>query len=413
MTAARNGRSAAPSAGASSPTASAAVQNSPAPAPASREETPQPAASVADPAPVLPGTTTPEPASAPNAEAQEPAADPNGTAETPTAPEAGAALALLEDPDSEPAGPDAGKGPDARTVDGWVRQLDELLKTGDHPKAIRELQKRLHAVVDQRDMERNARLEAERRAEERTTEPQATAPVAQGHPVLAPLDQQIQETRNAVTLVEQYLDAVATAQREGTDVPRHITLANGEPWADPKGRPIEVDPEKARHWRRQYEERISDLKMDRKAAEQELVREHRAATQQAMGAALVHYPWLANKSAPEFADAQALLRERPGLKQNADWPVIVGDYISGKRAREAAAAKAKLPVKAPPMTRPKGGNIPPTVGTQPGAAAAMNGEGRATVQKQVQEARERYRKTGSVKDRAELSRLERQQQSAA
>lgn len=417
MTKARSRQAPAPSAAPNTTPAPAAAQNSPAPVPASREETPQPGASAATPAPVLPVTTAPEPASAPTPE-DGAAADPTNattpdTADsdpTETPGDDSAALALLDGTGAETATEEPLAG---ETNEQWLQRLDEMLQRGEVPGVNKELLKRVHQTTERFKAAEAARLDAERRLAERATEPSERPDVTSGHPALDQLDAQIHQALGSIDIMDSFQDAVARAQATGDEVPRHITLANGQVWSDPQGKAIEVTPEQARKWKRQYELQLSQLNSRRETTAVQLEAEHRATERQSLTAAMTAYPWLKNAKAPEYQALQTLLRTNPGLKARSDWPEVAADYIAGKLARLARTGKPALTATAPAMQKPRGSTTPPPVGAQPGAAvSAAAGNERNTLQKQVQDARERYRKTGSVKDRALLDALKRQQLSA-
>jgi hypothetical protein len=306
---------------------------------------------------------------------------------------------------------------EAQSTEAWLRELDGLIRT-DTPKAIKELTKRLHSVVDQRDSERQARLAIERQVAERTAAnaDSTQAPAAQqasngSHPALAAIDSQIQQTLSSLELADRHMEAVQAAQASGAEVPQHLTLANGQLWMDRAGKPVVVTPEQIRSYARQYQMQLSQLNARRETTLSSLHQQARAAEQESLRTAQQAYPWLGNRTAPEYQEAVALLRQRPGLRNDPQWPVIVGDYIAGKRAREAAMRKPLLTPQAAPMAKPRSNAAPPAVVTQPASVPASARPG--TEQKAINEARERYHKTGSVRDRAALNALERRQRSAA
>lgn len=316
-------------------------------------------------------------------------------------------------------GGEDGSATDAQ-VETWLTQLDELLQTGEHPKAIRELQKRLHAVVDQRDTERNARLEAERRLAQRqevgADDPegsvQAPGPM-EGHPAVRQLDGQIQNTLGTIEMVERYVDAVEDATSRQEDPPQHITLANGKPWTNAAGVPVVVTVSQAREWLRQYERQLTQLQVRRETTLSQLSVDRRTTEKQTMASAVTVYPWMAKKDSAEFIEARALLHQRPGLRNDPQWPLIVGDYITGKRLRESRSANGNngtgLAPKAPPLQKPRSTAPPPPVAGQRTAAApaaAADGE-------ELDKAREEYRKSPTLKNRAKIFALQRQQRNAA
>lgn len=310
-------------------------------------------------------------------------------------------LALLEDLNG-------GAASDSDGAAAWLRELDEVLASGDQPKAIKALQKRLHSLVDQRDTERNARLEAERRLADRSQATEQTAPTQDGlngHPAVATIDQQIDQTLSTLELVERHLEAVSQARAEGVDVPQFITLANGQQWVDGQGRPVAVTPERAKQWLRQYENQLSQLNARRETTLVNLQQSLQATVQKNLTDAVRHYPWMKDKASAEYAEATTLLNQRPGLRMDPQWPLIVGDYIAGKRLRESAGLHAT----APAMTRPKSKATPPPAPAQ----RAANPPAGNDLDQQIQSARQTYQGDPTPKNRAKLFALQRQQRKAA
>jgi hypothetical protein len=124
------------------------------------------------------------------------------------------------------------------------------------------------------------------------------------------------------------------------------------------------------------------------------------------------YPWQWDAKSPEFTLAKQVLDERPGLKQDPAWQLVLGRYVTGMVAEQKLARSAALPLTAAPMKKPSGGRTPPPVVTTP-AAAPPQISGDSAVETQIQTARDQYRKTGSVKDKARLDQLVRSLRRAA
>lgn len=91
------------------------------------------------------------------------------------------------------------------------------------------------------------------------------------------------------------------------------------------------------------------------------------------------FPWLENKTSPEYQEAQKVLQTIPDLKQRTPLhKLVLGIYVLGLKefnklnapaAPSGVATKPKVPVKAPPKT-PAAGAAAPAVARGNGTAAA-------------------------------------------
>lgn len=71
------------------------------------------------------------------------------------------------------------------------------------------------------------------------------------------------------------------------------------------------------------------------------------------------YPWWKDKTAKERQIAEQFLQTFPHIKRFPDYKMVIGDYIRGVKAREAAVRGQKPVVKAP--VQPRSSGIAPTV----------------------------------------------------
>lgn len=71
------------------------------------------------------------------------------------------------------------------------------------------------------------------------------------------------------------------------------------------------------------------------------------------------YPWWKDKTAKERQIAEQFLQAFPHIKKFPDYKMVIGDYIRGVKAREAAVKGQKPVVKAP--VQPRSSGIAPTV----------------------------------------------------
>lgn len=71
------------------------------------------------------------------------------------------------------------------------------------------------------------------------------------------------------------------------------------------------------------------------------------------------YPWWNDKTAKERQIAEQFVNTFPAIKKFPDYKMVIGDYIRGVKAREAAVKGQKPVVKAP--VQPRSSGIAPTV----------------------------------------------------
>lgn len=278
--------------------------------------------------------------------------------------------------------------------------LAEVLADGRLPDGQRRLVQRIHQLVDQRDAERNLRIELERNAP--PAQPPAdpagagaeAAPVAQpAESVLQQLDRQTAELRSAI--------AWARANPDGG------TLRNAQ------GQPVEVDAAGVAAYAAQWNEELTRTIVQREtqamqveAAAAEAHRQGVVRYQAAEAEARTAYPWLAQAASPEYAEARVVIRENPGITALPDWPLMVGDMVTRRMMRKKAGAAAP-PIVAPPLTRPRAVAVPtPVVTTATPAAPRLSPS-----QQRIQEVEQRIADRGgsvTVKDRQELNRLRRE-----
>jgi hypothetical protein len=75
--------------------------------------------------------------------------------------------------------------------------------------------------------------------------------------------------------------------------------------------------------------------------------------------AVKEYPWWKDKTAKERQIAEQFLTAFPQIKKFPDYKMVIGDYIRGVRAREAAVKGQKTVVRAP--VQPRSNGVAPTV----------------------------------------------------
>jgi hypothetical protein len=110
------------------------------------------------------------------------------------------------------------------------------------------------------------------------------------------------------------------------------------------------------------------------------------------------YPWWKDRTSADYQAAQDVLRNAPHLMQHADYQVLVGDFLEGRKARLAREAAAKAPAKPKPAvaaTKPV-----PKQPSKPAAAPSKVDE----AAKVAAQRKRQFATTGSVSDLASLLR---------
>jgi hypothetical protein len=169
---------------------------------------------------------------------------------------------------------------------------------------------------------------------------------------------------------------------------------------DSNGKPVLYEAADIRRMKRQMEGRRSEVLAERVGLTRYLKAEQgrqfevfkKEATSNFEKATVV-YPWLKNEESAEFQEAKALLDKLPYLAQHPDLGHVLGDYLAGKRVREA---KLKAAVK------PAGGagNPAPTKLVTRGGSVAPRVEAGGGQSKIVKAAEDQFQKSGSVHDLA-------------
>lgn len=350
-------------------------------APPQSEPSPNPEVPPAEPTPAAARVPAATPTGAePVSPAEPPVNEPSPEPE----PETKAELADLS-VSEVPAVPETETDPAKSSLPPELADALALAK-GDGKKGVADLLGRVHKLVDQRDTERNARLSAEEKAakleaelaqarEAKPAEPSALAPGQ--HPEVAKVTKQIAN-------VDHWLNE-CEANPDGLKVP------------DGQGGEIELDAAGVRSARQALERQRQELIAEKVQVSHRVKETFQRDYETSHATAVKAYPEIFKKDSPEAQLGEQLLKAVPGLKQWPDYELVIGRYINGcklelartKSASSGPARKAPAPVE-PPLV--------PTERSGAGNVARPNG-----VSKAVQEAEDRYRKSGRTSDLAKLN----------
>lgn len=248
----------------------------------------------------------------------------------------------------------------------------ELAK-GDGKKGVADLLKRVHKLVDERDTNRNARLEAEERTrqleaqlEEQQTKPAADPAPSASHPAIAAVNQQLAEVNGFLQLFR--------------DNPQGVEIDDGE------GGKTYLDADTIAEHAENLRNRKTELLTERTVLTERVKEAFQEAHAKAHAVAVKKFPWLANPKDPQTQRMERILKVVPEVKRFPDYELVIGYYFKGLASDQAAKPKPTL------------GREPTKVLTEAPSAAAGAGDAKSAAQREVKAAEEQFRKTGKADD---------------
>jgi hypothetical protein len=252
-------------------------------------------------------------------------------------------------------------------------------------KSQAKIVRRIHELADQRDRERNARLEAERQRDQ-ALEQAAQAGRVPPQPLIPSQDplNNSPEVKEITTALNQAERVISWAEEnpDGGEV-------NGQAYS------AEEIAQLKSHAERNRTELLAERAAVRsqlrsKLAEAEATFRHQAAT---------IYPWMARPDALESKEVAAILQQLPQVKAFPNWPLVLGDYIAGRKAREAAMA-ARAAGKGQPGPSPslRTTKVPPAREPTPVVARSGATPTRTNgADREVEQAQKELESTGDVR----------------
>lgn len=260
--------------------------------------------------------------------------------------------------------------------------IEELTKAGAKG-ALQILQKRIPKLVDQRDTERNGRLQAE----QRVTELETAAEEARGQKA-EDGSQKADASHPAITKLSKAIGEVDGFIRLFKANPNGVEIDDGN------GGKTTLDSDEVAEHLDKLRDKRTELLTERKVTEQQVKQAFTQTIQHIRTKASGMYPWLAKPDAPEQARLKAIVKQIPGLSEMADHELVVARYLRGLAAEQAEAAKSGKPAtaKAPPSREPT-----KVVTDTPGSKAAP-ADAKTSAQKSVKEAEAQFKKSGRKED---------------
>jgi len=304
-------------------------------------------------------------------------------AEIGTDPEKGTTQDPEPEPEPEPGDAEPEPEPEPEPQAGLPAELQDAidLAKGDGKKGVAQLLKRVHSLADQRDTERNARLAA---AEEnrqlrselqqaRTKAPEVqTSGGASAHPEVAQISQELSN-------VDHWL-AWCDSNPEGGEIPKGDET-------------VTLTPQQVQAVRRDLQNQRTELVARKVQTEREYKQAYGQAYAQHHQEALKEFPWLADAAAPERQEMDAILKVFPAFKQSPDYELAIGDYLAGRKLRDA---RTKARATNGTVRKPTPARTPTKVVAEP-PGGARRGDPKKDEKKQADE---KFQSSGRTADLA-------------
>ena len=353
--------------------------------------------------------TTPAPSQPkteePGATAPTEPAEPTEPHEPPAEPTAPESLTTVESdapetPEAEPAPePEAEPepSPDAETAKPLPKELVEAIEVAKKQgaKGVAKLLERLHKVVDIRDTERNARLQAEEQNAQLRTElqqlktqkPEAATPVGV-HPEVHKVNEELNNVDTWLGWCEKSAEQLQSGEVEMVEAP------------DGKGGKVQVGLKDVLKTKSDLEKMRQEV-VARKVQTEKAVRDaFQEAFQQSHQAALTKFPQFADPNSDWSQRAKQIIEAMPGIKSFPDHEILIGHFLRGLELDAQAAKALATPTRKPaPAREPAKVNVTP-----PGSGA----EPEEPTEKKKKESNQQFQKTGSTRDLARTLTASRQ-----
>jgi hypothetical protein len=341
-------------------------------------------------APASPETPEPEPNHEPAPEPEPPVSLTTVEGETPETPET-EPEPTAETPEPEP---EPEPEPTAKPLAKELLEAIEIAKAQDGGKGKADLLKRVAKVVDQRDTERNARLQAEEQnaqlrmelQQARENKPAAQVPAGM-HPEVAKVSQELATVDHWLGWCEEQLPRLQSGEIETVEAP------------DGKGGKLEVGLKDLAKTKRDLENMRQEVVARKVQAEQAVKAAFDAAYKQSHAAALTAFPQLKDPNSDFARRAQQFINAVPGLKQFPDHELVTGAFFQWLDQQEKPKPAVPLIRKAAPSREPTRVSTTP-----PGSGADPTPEG----EKKVKASTQQFQKSGSTRDLARTLTASRQ-----
>ncbi len=353
---------------------------------------PEPKAKVESGATAPPAEPEADPTHEPDPATDEPGSLTTVETDEPEAPESPGAETPGEEPEPEPEGQ-----PVKAALPPELAEAIEIAKTQGQ-KGVADLLKRVHKVVDARDTERNARLQAEEQnknlrlelQQARTNQPQAAVNTTGEHPAVVAVKQELANVDHWMGWCEENLPKLQSGELESVELP------------DPEnpGKKLKADAKDVAKTLRDLQNIRQEIVAKKVDTEGKVRSAYEAAHKVAHTTALTIFPEFKNPDSDWSKRKEQVLRAMPGMKQFPDHELMIGHFFRGlelheKSKKEAPAGPKKVPAAREParvVTDPPGS----------GAEPAPDGEKKAKASTQ------QFQKSGSTRDLARALTAKRQ-----
>jgi hypothetical protein len=224
------------------------------------------------------------------------------------------------------------------------------------------------------------------------------------------LTRQKKEALEKAEALERELNDTKTKLEQSVDRPAPVQSA-ADPFADVwDASKLNDEWSKARNLKRWCEDNIDGCEIDGKEYSSDEVKQIKRRVEDAIDLHIPNrarflqnyqqikpiaeqlYPWWKDRSATEYTEAQAVLRQLPQIASLPEYQVLVGDFIAGRKLRlEKESAKGK-----PSATRPLA-----KAPSQPGRPTAIPAK-KDSVKVGLDNAKSKFRKSGTTTELAQV-----------
>ncbi|MBK8001722.1 MAG: hypothetical protein IPK15_24215 [Verrucomicrobia bacterium] len=233
---------------------------------------------------------------------------------------------------------------------------DEAEKAKRGEKPLRDLQKRVGKLTEQRDAAREEVQEMRRELADLREQIQTAKPApAATHPGDGGF-----ATDRTVKEIDETLGGVEAFLSWADENPDGGTFSDG-------AKTYELTADEVKAYRRRCDREARTLSAKREARLETLRNDFDAKRQAAHAEAVRLYPWIEQKTSAEFQEALAVIRENPDVLKRPDFELVVARQVAGTRLEREALKKLAKPAAG--AAKPRGGTTPPLVVTHSPSAA--------------------------------------------
>jgi hypothetical protein len=275
-------------------------------------------------------------------------------------------------------------GPPPAIPKGLPPEVEAMLDEIKAGKGPRELVHRVHELTGKLKTEQEAKAALEARlVEVERSQAQARPPAGPDAPEVARLKTEMAGIEKALVLASYNLRKNPDGgPLEGLD---------GQPILDARGQPVEMSPEEIIQEQVSLQRKLGELSSDARLVEARQRAQSEAVRARCTQDAGKLYPWYGKPESEEYKVASQILERFPDLKNMPEYPLVVGQLVTGNLAERKARA-SWLRKSTVPAAKPA-----PVVTRAAATAPKVNGAG-----SRLQGASDQFYKSGKSEDLAKV-----------